>query len=183
MDMKTSFLEELKRRNVVRVGVVYLIAAWLLAQVADLMLENFNAPEWVIQAILVLLIIGFPIALIFAWAFEMTPEGLKKEKDVDRTQSITHKTGHLLDRSIIAILVVALGYFIYESRFGTDEEEQTADSVASVETQTETASGLESEEVVATTRKSIAVLPFVNMSSDEEQEYFSDGISEEILDA
>ena len=112
MSATASFFEELKRRNVVRVGLVYLITAWLLAQVADLMLENFNAPDWVIQAILVVLIIGFPLALVFAWAYELTPEGLKKEKDVDRTQSITPQTGRKLDFIIIGVLAVALGYFI-----------------------------------------------------------------------
>jgi TolB-like protein len=171
-----SFIEELKRRNVVRVGVVYLITAWLLAQVADLMLENFNAPDWVIQAILVVLIIGFPLALIFAWAFELTPEGLKKERDVDRSQSITRHTGRKLDRAIIAILVMALGYFVWESRFaGPGEEVVTEDPAGTGAAQAETE--------LAESAKSVAVLPFVNMSSDPEQEFFSDGISEEILNA
>jgi TolB-like protein len=177
MNEQISFFEELKRRNVVRVGVVYLITAWLLAQVADLMLENFNAPDWVIQAILVVLIIGFPLALIFAWAFEMTPEGIKKEKDVDRTQSITHKTGRKLDRSIIAILVIALGYFVWESRFAAPGAEEAMEVVAEGEAVQDEA------EDPAESAKSVAVLPFVNMSSDPEQEFFSDGISEEILNA
>jgi len=175
MSQKPGFFEELKRRNVVRVGVVYLIAAWLLAQVADLMLESFHAPEWVIQAILVVFIIGFPLALIFAWAYELTPEGLKKEKDVDRSQSITHKTGHTLDRSIIAILVVALGYFVWQSQKGSES------IVPSPAGETLTAAG--EQLTLAPRAKSIAVLPFVNMSSDPEQEFFSDGISEEILNA
>ncbi len=81
-----SFFDELKRRNVFRVGVAYLIAAWLLLQVADVVLDNIEAPTWVFQAILLLLVIGFPVAIIFAWAFELTPEGLQKEKDVDRSE-------------------------------------------------------------------------------------------------
>jgi len=189
MSEQSSFFEELKRRNVVRVGVVYLIAAWLLAQVADLMLENFHAPDWVIQAILVVLIIGFPLALIFAWAFELTPEGIKKEKDVDRSQSITHKTGHTLDRTIIAILVVALGYFIWQSQKGPDSGVQDAATV-SAESNPDAANSAVSQAPnnvipanAGTNAKSIAVLPFVNMSSDPEQEFFSDGISEEILNA
>ena len=82
----SSFFDELKRRNVVRVGAAYLIVAWVLAQIADLGLENFSAPEWVIKTILLLLALGFPLALFFAWAFELTPEGLKHEKDVDRSK-------------------------------------------------------------------------------------------------
>jgi hypothetical protein len=159
MRIDSNFIEELKRRNVVRVGVVYLIAAWLLAQVADLMLESFNAPGWVIQTILVVLIIGFPLALIFAWAFEMTPEGLKKEKDIDRSQSITHKTGHMLDRSIIAILIIALGYFVWESRFSATKDEEST-----VLTDTDTA--IEAPPDDENAARSVAVLPFVNMSSD-----------------
>jgi len=183
MSTTPGFFEELKRRNVVRVGVVYLIAAWLLAQVADLMLESFHAPDWVIQAILVVLIIGFPLALIFAWAFELTPEGLKKEKDVDRSQSITAATGRKLDRSIIAILVVALVYFVWESRFNTVEDLQKQAAPASAETRAKPAEAEEQGAAATATEKSIAVLPFVNMSSDPEQEFFSDGISEEILNA
>jgi TolB-like protein len=171
-----SFFEELKRRNVVRVGVVYLIASWLLAQVADLLLENFQAPDWVIQAILIVLLVGFPIALIFAWAFEMTPEGIKKEKDVDRSQSITSVTGRKLDRTIIAVLIIGLAYFVWESRFSPAENEQDA---AAETLPADSATG----EKPPSPAKSIAVLPFVNMSSDAEQEYFSDGISEEILNS
>jgi len=105
----TSFWGELKRRNVVRVAVAYAIVSWLLLQVADVVLDNIEAPTWVFQAILLLLVIGFPVAIIFAWAFELTPEGLKKEKDVDRSESITHITGRKLDFVIIGVLVVAVG--------------------------------------------------------------------------
>ena len=99
---------ELKRRNVVRVAVAYIIAAWLLLQLADIVLNNIEAPDWVFQAILLLVVLGFPIALIFAWAFELTPEGLKKEKDVDRSESITHITGRKLDFAIIGVLSICL---------------------------------------------------------------------------
>ena len=93
----TLFWGELKRRNVVRVAIAYAVVSWLLLQVADVVLDNIEAPTWVFQAILLLLVIGFPVAIIFAWAFELTPEGLKKEKDVDRSESITHMTGRKLD--------------------------------------------------------------------------------------
>lgn len=164
-----NFLEELKRRNVFRVGIAYLIIAWLLAQVADLFLENFGAPDWVIKSVLIVLVIGFPLAIFFAWAFELTPEGLKREKEVDRSQSITGETGRKLDRAIIAILVLALGYFVYDKFGGSPPPAQMATA--------------QNAAPPAEVEKSIAVLPFVNMSSDTEQEYFSDGISEEILNA
>jgi TolB-like protein len=173
-----SFFNELKRRNVFRVGVAYIVVAWLLAQVADLAFENFGTPDWAIKTLLFVLVLGFPLALLFAWAFEMTPEGLKKEKDVDRSQSITQHTGRKLDYTIIAMLAVGLVYFAWESRF---KEDSSAVSEADVPAGT---SAVETTgESTAQPDKSIAVLPFVNMSSDAEQEYFSDGISEEILNA
>ncbi len=103
-----SLIAELKRRNVFRVGVAYVIGAWVIAQVADLVLENIEAPDWVMQAIMLVLAIGFPLALIFAWAFEMTPEGLKRDADVDRTESVRHSTGRKLDFAIIGLLVIAV---------------------------------------------------------------------------
>ena len=114
-----SFIDELKRRNVFKVGVAYVIVAWLLLQLADVVLNNIDAPTWVFQAILLVLVIGFPLALFFAWAFELTPEGLKKEKDVDRGQSITHITGRKIDYLVIAALVLALGFFAYRHIIGS----------------------------------------------------------------
>jgi len=166
-----SFIEELKRRNVFRVAIAYLVSAWVMLQLADIVLESIEAPHWVIQAFMLALGLGFPVALIFAWAFEMTPEGIKKEKDVDRTRSITHKTGQKLNRSIIVVLAIAVGLLLFD-RFMPDSGPSEV-----------TGEALPVAEVVEDTTKSIAVLPFVNMSSDAEQEYFSDGISEEILNA
>jgi predicted transporter len=102
-----SFFEELKRRNVFRVGIAYGVAAWVLLQVADLVLENINAPEWVIQAMMMMVGLGFIAALVIAWAYEMTPEGIKKEADVDRSLSVSSDTGRKMDRIIIGFLVVA----------------------------------------------------------------------------
>jgi TolB-like protein len=123
---------------------------------------------------------GLPLALILAWAFEMTPEGIKKEKDVDRSQSITNKTGRKLDFTIIGILAVAVVFLLYD-RFSNKGSEPVAatTSVEVADSQDEKRTLNPAE----TTTKSIAVLPFVNMSSDPEQDYFSDGISEEILNA
>jgi TolB-like protein/tetratricopeptide (TPR) repeat protein len=164
-----SLFNELKRRNVIRVGIAYIVAAWLLLQVADVVINNIEAPEWVFQAILLVVALGFPFALIFAWAFELTPEGLKKEKDVDRSQSITHATGRKLDFAIIAVLVLALGYFAYDKFVVGGPADESAVALDDESTSTEIP------------EMSIAVLPFVNMSSDPEQEFFSDGISEELL--
>jgi len=158
-----SFFAELKRRNVFRVGIAYLISAWLLAQIADLLIDNIGAPDWVMKTLFVVLGLGFFLALIFAWAFEMTPEGVKRESQVDRSQSITKVTGRKLDRSIIVVLALALGYFAW-------------DKYSSV-TQPAVTPVAEPEAI----GKSIAVLPFVNMSADQNNEYFSDGLSEELL--
>ncbi len=110
-----SFFEELKRRNVFRVGIAYVIAAWVLMQFVDLVLENIQAPDWVMQVFMLALAIGFPLAVFFAWAFEMTPEGIRKQEDVDRSQSITTQTGHKLDRSIIVVLLIAVVYFAWDN--------------------------------------------------------------------
>ena len=170
-----NFIGELKRRNVFKVGAAYVVVAWIMAQITDVFLENFGAPEWVIKTVLLLLIIGFPLVLLFAWAFEMTPEGIKKEKDIDRSESITNQTGRKLDFTIIALMSLALVYFAIDKFMLTpalnrDKVESTAEAPdpAAVET---------------ISKKSIAVLPFVNMSDDTSNEYFSDGISEEILNS
>ena len=164
-----SFFDELKRRNVFRVGIAYVIVAWLLLQVADVVLNNIEAPAWVFQAILLLLVIGLPMTSIFAWAFELTPEGIKKERDVDRSESVTRITGRKLDFAIIGMLILALGGVVWTNYLRNPEP-----SSAQI-------NGTTAVETEARVDTSIAVLPFVNMSADPDQEFFSDGITEEIL--
>ena len=174
-----SFFDELKRRNVFRVGIAYAVSAWVLLQIVDLVLENITAPEWVMQVFMLALAIGFPVAVIFAWAFEMTPEGIKKEKDVDRSQSVTSQTGQKLNRNIIIVLVIALAWFGWD-KFrqepgSTSVSPDVSEAVDTPVIDTPNPGTSNSNE------KSVAVLPFVNMSDDKQNEYFSDGISEELL--
>jgi adenylate cyclase len=156
-----SIWQELKRRNVVRVGVAYAVVAWLALQIADVVLNNVESPPWVFQVIMLVIGIGFPLTLIFAWAFELTAEGIKKERDVDRTESITQTTGRKLDYIVISVLAIALVFFALDKFVWTESD---TPSIASDSAQ-----------------RTIAVLPFVNMSDDPAQEFFSDGLAEELL--
>ena len=183
-----SFFAELKRRNVFKVAVAYAIVAWLLLQVSDSLVPALHLPEWFNSGVAFVLIIGFPIAMIFAWAFEMTPEGIKKEKDVDRSQSITKVTSQKLNNMIIGVLVLALAYFAIDKFVLTPKKgsepfsQQTAERTTDVgEKRALTPFSNSVEANPDLSQKSIVVLPFINMSNDPEQEFFSDGLSEELL--
>jgi TolB-like protein/thioredoxin-like negative regulator of GroEL len=183
-----GLFKELKRRNVVRVGVAYIVVGWVVVQIAQLLFEAFGTPDWVIKTVIVLIGIGFPFVLLFAWAFEITPDGIKKTREVSVATSITASTGRKLNFVIIGALVVALGYFVWERQ--ALKQTMPEQPVASIEAnQNSTApaadesSGSDAAPAAASTRRSIAVLPFVNMSSDEEQEWFADGLTEEILNS
>jgi TolB-like protein/tetratricopeptide (TPR) repeat protein len=155
-----SFLAELKRRNVFKVGVAYAVVAWVILQFVDIVVGPLNLPEWFQKVTIVLLAIGFPIALLLSWAYEMTPQGLKKTKEVRKAKSITAQTGQSLNRLIAGALVLALAFIAYDKLLapgGSPVREAEAGQA------------------------SIAVLPFVNMSEDAANEYFADGLSEEIL--
>ncbi|MCW8925063.1 MAG: tetratricopeptide repeat protein [Xanthomonadales bacterium] len=170
-----TFFAELKRRNVIRVGIAYVVVAWLVSQVAEFAIETFGAPDWVLKILVVFLMLGLPIVAIFAWAFELTPEGIRRERDVDRNQSIVKHTGRKLDYTIIFVMALALGYFIYDKL--NHQAHDAPQTVAQAEAQI-------APPVVAGTPSvdpSIAVLPFADLSPEQDQGYFSDGISEELL--
>ncbi len=168
-----SLFAELKRRNVFRVAIAYIVVAWVLAQVAEFAFENFGAPDWVLKSVTVILLLGLPLVIIFAWAFELTPEGIKLEKEVDRSNSITPQTGRKLDRAIIVVLAIALGWFAWD-KFG-----DRAGDAATVSAVDESGTA----ELPGVADKSVAVLPFVAMSSGPDDEYFADGLTEEILNS
>ena len=172
-----SIFRELKRRNVIKVAIAYAIVAWLLIEITATTFPILRLPDWAVTLVTAFVLIGFPLALIFAWAFEITPEGIKREKDIDRSQSITHITGRKFDYLIIAALVLALGFFAFD-KFVLDPSRDAELVQATTEAVTEQVAKSGKSEIPD---NSIAVLPFVNMSSDSEQGYFSDGISEELL--
>jgi TolB-like protein/tetratricopeptide (TPR) repeat protein len=161
---------ELQRRNVIRVGIAYAVASWVLMQFVDVITPIFELPDWAPKLIILLLAVGLVPALIFSWVFEITPEGLKKDSEISRAESIANKTGKKLDYIIIGTLAVAVVLLLLDRQFNRGVDEPTV-TIA------------DTNVVAEDVQKSIAVLPFVNMSSDAEQEYFSDGITEEILNS
>jgi len=153
----------LKRRNVVRVAIAYAVVSWLIIQVGDIAADNLNFPEWFMQMIFVVVALGFPIALIISWAFELTPEGLKKTAEVDQSKSIAHGTGQKINKLIIGGLALAVVFLLVDKFFLSEPVQRQI---------------IPEAEAGQTT---IAVLPFANMSGDPNEEFFSDGMTEEIL--
>jgi TolB-like protein len=161
-----SLFSELKRRNVFRVAIAYVIAAWLVLQVSQLVLEAIEAPSWVLKTFLLLFALGLPIVLLFSWAYELTPEGIKKEQDVDRAGSVTHGTGKKLNQITIAMVVTLAVFVVVDRTYFAPSSQPAAESANETEVRVE---------------KSIAVLAFEDLSADGDQEYFADGLSEELL--
>ena len=164
-----NFFSELKRRNVVRVGIAYVVFAWVVMQVIDVVVEPLRLPDWTATLVLVILMIGMPLALFLSWAYEITPDGVKKTHEVDKDASITPSTGRKLDRMIMGVMAVAIALLVYD-RMGAPGSGP----------ETKTALDPGAGTVAAA---SIAVLPFADLSPGKDQDYFSDGISEELLNA
>ena len=164
-----SFFDELKRRNVFRVSVAYILAAWVLLQVADLFMGYVNAPEWVMHVLMFFTAAGFIAAVIIACAYELTPEGIKREKDIQHGDSVTGETGRKLDRIIITFLAIAVVLLLTDRylRPPTAEIPSAMQQDVSVET----------SNVPAPSEKSIAVLPFADLSQASDQAWFADGLA------
>jgi TolB-like protein/Flp pilus assembly protein TadD len=168
-----SFFAELKRRNVIRVAGLYLVAAWLIVQVTSTLLPAFELPGWILRALVLVFAVAFIPTLIFSWVYELTPEGLKRENEVERTESITPQTGRRMDRATFALLALAVGIFAID-RFVLVPRRVATTGDASAPAQAASAAPAVSE-------KSIAVLPLANGSGDKDQQYFSDGLSENLI--
>jgi TolB-like protein/Tfp pilus assembly protein PilF len=182
-----SLFNELKRRNVFRVSVAYLVGAWLLIQVADILLDNIGAPAWVLQTLFVILAVGFFVSAFVAWAFELTPEGVKREKDIDRDQSITPQTGKKLNNTILILMAIAISYLLFDkvsapARPASESLSQATAEQSTGATEKITPAPVEAGQIEpAISKQSIAVLPFDNRSPDANDAYFTAGIHDDLL--
>jgi TolB-like protein/cytochrome c-type biogenesis protein CcmH/NrfG len=167
-----KLIDELKRRNVFRVGAAYVLLGWIVVQVTDTVSPALNLPDWTLPFVTWMGIVGFPFALFLAWAYELTPDGIKREAGVDRTESMTDTTGRKLDVALIALLVIAIGFIAWDTFSDTqDEATQLADAP----------SAAVNADGIQLAPDSIAVLPLINMSAETDNAFFAGGVHEEIL--
>ncbi|MEO0574714.1 MAG: tetratricopeptide repeat protein [Pseudomonadota bacterium] len=170
-----SVFSELKRRNVIRMAILYVVGSWLILQVAELLTEILSVPEWTLRFVLMILLLGLPLALIFSWVYEITPEGIKKESEIASGESVTDQTAKKLDVVVIALLVSVLGVFVADRLLSSDTQEQPT-AAATSEPLPAAAVALEQPQA-----RSVAVLPFADLSAGQANEYFSDGLTETLL--
>jgi TolB-like protein/tetratricopeptide (TPR) repeat protein len=171
-----NFFAELKRRNVYKVAVAYAVVSWLLIQAASIFFPAFDAPPWVMKIFIIVISFGFPVALIFSWAFEITSEGIKLESEIEPSKSIARRTGRKIVAVTIALAVVAAGLFVYQlvrSKVGTSLRDVRSDRAED--------EGRPGGASLPAPQKSIAVLPFDNLSRDPDNAYFAEGVQDEIL--
>ncbi len=185
-----SLIEELKRRNVIRMAGLYLVAAWLTVQVSSTVLPMFDAPAWVPRAIVILLVIGFVPAMVFAWVFELTPQGVMRESRIDRTESITPRTGRRMDRMILvglALIIVLMGiervWFAGRTTTPATSSEMGSESFSGNRAQARSTTSHKENDSDPISANAIAVMAFEDLSPAHDQGYFSDGMAEEILNA
>ena len=174
MPVVMNLISELGRRNVLRVAMAYIVAAWLIIQVVETLFPIFGFPDQAIRTVVIVLGIGFVPAVVGAWIFEFTPHGLKLDKDVDRSHVASRNTKRRLDQTIIVILVFAMSYFALDKFVFAPGRAIVREAEVAEQARTEAVVGFYGD-------RSIAVLPFENMSADPEQEYFADGIAEDVL--
>src|SRR3989454_5349929 len=167
-----AFFAELKRRNVYKVAVAYAVVSWLLIQAASIFFPAFDAPSWAMKIFIIVIIFGFPVALILSWAFEITPEGIKLESEIEPSKSIARRTGRKIVAVTIALAVVAAGLFVYQLVRPVGRSLQDVRQIED---------GRPGGASLPISNKSIAVLPFENRSEDKANAYFAEGIQDEIL--
>ena len=181
-----NFFEELKRRNVFRVGIAYAVSAWVVLQFADLVLENTEAPGWVMDVLMLFVALGFLVSLVIAWAFELTPEGIKREKDVQRDDSVTRETGRKLEWITLAAAALVLALFLFD-RFAVDDASVPVPEATTAAATPEDGAGQapvqlpESPDSAQQLTRGVAVLPFANLSTEEANAYFAGGVHEDVL--
>ena len=180
-----NFLAELRRRNVIRMAGLYLVGAWLIVQVASTIFPAFELPGWALRGVILVLAIGFIPALVFSWVFELTPDGLKRDAEVPASESIAPQTARRMERVFLVLLTLALGYFAIDKFVLAPKREaaRVAEVTQATKVDAVPTSATPIPAVSAIPEKSIAVLAFANMSADKDNEYFSDGVAEEILNS